>query len=179
MADYRGGDRHTTVHGAALIKAIQEGRTNRQRRRNFAQKMTVAGIQAGLMGGSGLVNYLNAKEKRGIAEAKGVADKAAADAKAPLPTYKPLGDEVGPDAKVPEWLRAGKADAPEAGGPVAFKPTHAGQEQPAGSPEQPLTPLERAELALRDGAGYRAEDEDDKKNRRTTWGSGRGMMGSQ
>lgn len=178
MADYRGGDRRTTVHGAALIKAIQEGRTERQRSRNFNQKLKVAGIQAGLQGGRALYGYLDQKDKQGIAEAKDAQDKAAAYEKAPLPTYKPMGDAAGPDADVPEWLKTGKSDAQ---GPkdsaMEFKPLHAGQELPP-SPLPP-TPLERAEAALREGAGYRAPDEDEEQKRHVTWGGGRGMMGSQ
>lgn len=115
MADYRGGGRHQTQHGAGLIKAIREGRTDKQRQRNFEQKLAFAAIQAGLQGtraGIGLASRPDeedAKRREDLVEY----------VKTPAPDYKPMA--TAPDDAVPAWLKEEeKTDGWE------FKPNRAG-----------------------------------------------------
>ena len=68
MRDYSGGERHMTSYGAEAVKAIEEGRTQRQVDRNLKEKIVMGGIQAALMGARGVAGAkasgdLQAKQK--------------------------------------------------------------------------------------------------------------------
>lgn len=54
MRDYSGGERHMTSYGADAVRAIEEGRTQRQVDRNLKEKILMGGIQAALMGARGV-----------------------------------------------------------------------------------------------------------------------------
>ncbi len=95
MADYRGGGREMSRHGAGLVKAINEGRTERQYRRNLEQKIAFAAVQAGLTGLSGAVSADESNKLQAKQALRSSADKYKA------PEY------TGRAGDVPDWL--GKA----------------------------------------------------------------------
>ena len=103
MPNYRGGEREMSRHGAELVKAIREGRTEKQRNRNFNQKLAFAAIQGGLTGvGAGLSaassNALQEKQKEDALRRS--SDK-----------YKSK-DYVGREGSPPDWLGiAGEGNA--------------------------------------------------------------------
>lgn len=164
MADYRGGDRHTSGHGDALIKAIREGRTEKQRRRNFEQKLAFTGVQAGLQGLRAGIGYAQSQD----AEAERKAENRANYLKEPAPDYKPMA--AGPnDAKVPAWVTGGAGDRTELAIDndvlAAVKPESQYMANPYDTPETKKYEAEQV--------AYEAP---------STWGTakrGRGMMGSQ
>ncbi len=59
---YRGGERSESSYGQNLNKAIREGRTEKQRQRDFKQKAIMAAIQAGLQGGRGMLGAYESKQ---------------------------------------------------------------------------------------------------------------------
>jgi hypothetical protein len=63
VADYRGGQRAQSGYGQELVKAIREGRTERQRKRNFEQKLIFGAVQAGLTGLGGAVSASHSKSE--------------------------------------------------------------------------------------------------------------------
>lgn len=103
MPDYRGGPRQQSGYGQELVKAIREGRTERQRSRNFNQKLIFGAIQGGLAMGQGMagsVSSHNAKMRAQEGELRHSADKYAA------PEY------TGRESAPPEWLgQSGEGNA--------------------------------------------------------------------
>lgn len=105
MPDYRGGGREMSRHGAELVKAIREGRTERQRQRNLGQKIMFGAVQAALTGAGGVVSAGVSKQN----ELDAKREAAARAASAPLPDYvaKPGGTGV-----APSWLHEGGVAGP-------------------------------------------------------------------
>lgn len=188
MADYRGGDRHRTSYGDELVKAIREGRTERQRRRDFNERLLFSGAQAGLQGiraGIGLAEHADTVD--------GQRRQALKDyIRAPAPDYKPM-PASGDDASVPSWLRTGKAE-PMAPEPVSTTPNRgyevpswvSGKETqedvgPGVKPDQ-FALKAMAEQALETPSEYGSTRPKEDEDKYSTWGTskhGRGMMGSQ
>jgi hypothetical protein len=110
MPDYTGGGARMSSHGMSLIEDIKNGRTERQRRRDFDQKLALSGIQAGLMAASGLAKASDSEDKEAAAKREDEEKLAAS----PLPTYKPMKDEA-TDAKLPGWLTGKGGDTTELG----------------------------------------------------------------
>ncbi len=163
MADYRGGERRESRYGDELVKAIREGRTERQRKRNFNQKLVFAGIQGALALGRGAAGATDSYNQKQEAEAKDRADYAAA----PPPNYRPMA--AGPDdAKLPAWLTGGKGDRTEYG--IDNSVTSALRPSGPANPYDKDPMMARAEAAL---------NQDEEEKPQVTWGGGRGMMGSQ
>jgi hypothetical protein len=161
MADYRGGDRHRTQYGDALVKAIQEGRTRGQQNRNLGQKMVMAGAQAALQGGRAVYGKVTHDQKVEEDRRKAMEDYI----KTPAPNYKPMASEA-TDAKLPGWLTGGQGDRTELG---IDNDVLASVKSDA--PRNPYDSLPAA-----------PEPEEEDNTKYATWGTGRkgrGMMGSQ
>ena len=162
MADYRGGDRRTSVHGDRLVNAIENGRTEKQRQRNFEQKLVFAGLQAALQGVRGGLEHSRQFDKDEAARTLDARREAqllkGVDSKVPDYVTAPTAEG---DGRLPAWLVA------EQGGPA----------QDARYDIDP--PMTAAEDALKDFAA--------KPKPAVTWGvddddertGGRGMMRSQ
>ncbi len=166
MADYRGGERRESRYGDELVKAIREGRTESQRKRNFNQKLIFAAANGALAMGSGM-----AKSMRSHNDAMAhQAIDAEREAAMPTPNYRPMASGPG-DAKMPEWLTTGN--------PKAGDRTELGVDNSVTSalrPDTPVNPYDRDPMMARAEAALNQDDEEKPK---VTWGSGRGMMGSQ
>jgi hypothetical protein len=170
MADYRGGDRHTTVHGDRLINAIENGRTESQRRRNFNQKLAMAGIQAGLQGTRAAIGLAKAKSDEHARAQEDFREYA----KTPAQDYTPM-KAAATDAKLPGWLTGAGGDTTELGVDnsvmAAIRP-----DAPA-NPYDPDPMMTRAEAALSENTSAPKGDEWEwDKGSKTV---GRGMMRSQ
>lgn len=107
MSDFRGGPRQQSVYGQELVKAIREGRTERQRNRDFGRKLVQGAISlgaTGLQAGLGKMSADAAKEE----SAKASADEAlrSSAAKYGATNY------IGPSGSAPDWLgNAGEGNA--------------------------------------------------------------------
>lgn len=103
MPDFRGGPRQQSVYGQELVKAIREGRTERQRNRDFQRKLVQGGISLGFTGlqaGLGKMAADDAKAKAADQSLRDSAEKYGAP------------DYTGPSGSPPEWLgKAGEGDA--------------------------------------------------------------------
>lgn len=186
MADYRGGDRHRSIYGEELIKAIREGRTERQRSRNFNEKLVFAGAQAGLQGIRAGIGYSDSKDKADAARRSDLKDYVGT----PAPDYKPMAASP-TDAKVPEWLSSNGAKsgdrtelAIDNDVIAATKPDKqlANPYDDTASESLTAKSAEVAQPRVTWGAPAPVSsqmDEEDPTKPKVTWGTGRGMMGSQ
>ena len=165
MADYRGGDRHGSSYGEALNKAIREGRTERQRSRNFDQKLAMAGVQGGLTLLAGGAKAAHSRDLRDEQKAKDVAEYA----NSPVQNYKPMADAPG-DAKLPGWLTGQGGDTTEYA--IDNDVTSALKPDDDGNPYKMPKPKPAEPEPYKAPVTW-GEDEESKKRR------GRGMMGSQ
>lgn len=176
MADYRGGDRRTTVYGQQAIQAIREGRTERQRKRNFNQKLIFNGVQAALQGARAGIGYANAKSEEADRQKEAFHEYA----NSPVQDYTPMKDGQ-KDAKLPGWLTGDPNYARTELG-VDNDVTAAMNKVPPENPYDPDPIMEKAEAAL-------AANGDEPVKAKSTWGAddadeeqrknGRGMMRSQ
>lgn len=137
MADYRGGEMRMSEYGAQAVKAIREGRTESQRRRDFARKLAVTMTQAGLMGAAVAAKGAHSKEEAAKHKQK-MGDNAlmASTEKYRAPDY------TGPEGEVPDWVGARGSD----GNRDALQPS-----EPSAAPDwahQPKSLEERASEAL-------------------------------
>lgn len=171
MANYRGGDRRESIYGQRAIQRIEAGQTERQRQRNFNQKLIMAGVQAALQltrGGIEMKRHADMNQER---IDKLAAKKAAHEAKAPPPDYKPMA--AGPnDASVPSWL-SGDPNGPNSFTAWPGDPRNQVSE-PSGAVANPYNTTEMMDKANEALASNDYDDDDVKTIR-----GGRGMMGSQ
>lgn len=113
MPDFRGGSRQQSVYGQEYVKAVREGRTERQRDRDFQRKLIQGVIAAGATGvQAGMANAATNRLKQKTADEhlRASSDK-----------YK-AADYTGPSGNAPDWLGAageGNADMLQRGeGPL-------------------------------------------------------------
>ncbi len=103
MPDYRGGPRQQSAYGQELVKAIREGRTERQRDREFSRKLVQGAIGASATGMQAIMaNAANDRAKAATADQalRDSSDKYAAK------------DYSGPEGGVPDWLgKAGEGNS--------------------------------------------------------------------
>lgn len=159
MADYRGGDRHRSSYGDEAVNAIANGTTERQRQRDFSEKLIFTGIQAALQGGRAAYEHAQSGAAAADARHKDVADYI----KAPPPAYKPM-DAQPTDAKLPDWMTGGQGRTEYA------------------IDNSTLNAVKHDSPNPYDDPTATKQDEDDPDAPKVTWGSGgsrRGMMGSQ
>lgn len=101
MADYRGGEMRMSEYGQQAAKALREGRTEGQRKRDFTRKLLITGVQMGLAGASGIASANHREGERNKRK------RAMADAELMSSTEKYRApDYTGPKGDVPEWLGA-------------------------------------------------------------------------
>ncbi len=92
MGDYRGGPRQQSGYGQELVKAIREGRTGQQQRRDFGRKLTMGVIQGGLTAASGIASGVHSNNENARRELHQSSEQYAA------PEYR------GRSGEAPEWL---------------------------------------------------------------------------
>ena len=166
MADYRGGDRRESVYGQELIGRINRGETERQRSRNFRQKLAMAGVQAALQlarGGIEMKRHADATQAKRTEAFKEYANS-------PVANYQPMAAEK-TDAKIPDWLLA---EDTKYANPNEMRPDMVVDGDVMGAlkatdPYGVDPSADKAEEAL-------AENDIEPQ---VTWGRGRGMMRSQ
>lgn len=126
MPDYRGGPRQQSGYGQELVKAIREGRTERQRSRNFDQKLAFTLGQAAITGVGGALSGADSyaeNEKRKSARrdqathdfTDQVADRYRArmtkeDALRESSRQYEAPEYEGKEAELPAWLTGGGTD---------------------------------------------------------------------
>ncbi len=103
MPDFRGGSRQQSAYGQELVKAIREGRTERQRDRDFNRKVVQGIIGAGATAvQAGMANVANDRAKRASA------DRALHDSS---DKYM-AADYTGRTGDAPDWLgKAGEGNS--------------------------------------------------------------------
>lgn len=106
--DFSGGNKGASTYGNEYVSRIRNQDTDRQRSRNLNEKLIMAAVQVALTGGraaAGASEHADHVKKTTKA-------KLDAEAKAPLPDYRPM-DSRPTDARVPAWLTGGEGDRTE------------------------------------------------------------------